>query len=94
MSLSLGTAAVGFLLGNPTLYGVMRLGDRFERWCTCAWSSRSLMPTTGNRDPHGTEWSEFVLNAVFERRRVRLAGRNGPTLIRRRVLRSRVLGRV
>jgi hypothetical protein len=31
MSLSLGTAAVGFLLGNPTLYGVMRLGDRFER---------------------------------------------------------------
>ena len=51
MSLSLGTAAVGFLLGDPALYGVMRLGDRFERWCTCAWSSRSLMPTTGNHHP-------------------------------------------
>ena len=51
MSLSLGTAAVGFLLGNPTLYEVMRLGDRFERWCTCAWSSRSLMLTTGNHHP-------------------------------------------
>ena len=43
---------------------------------------------------HVTECSEFVLNAAFERRRVQFGGRNAPTLIRRRVLRSRVLGRV
>ena len=43
---------------------------------------------------YGTECSEFVLNAVFERRRVRLGGRTDPTVIRSRILRSRVLDRV
>lgn len=32
MPLSLGAAVIDFIFGGATLYSVMRLGDRFERW--------------------------------------------------------------
>ena len=32
MPLSAGAAAIDFVFGSSTLYGVMRLGNRFERW--------------------------------------------------------------
>lgn len=32
MPLSAGAAAVDFMFGSSTLYAVMKLGDRFERW--------------------------------------------------------------
>jgi hypothetical protein len=32
MPLSAGAAAIDFIFGSSTLYSVMRLGDRFERW--------------------------------------------------------------
>lgn len=32
MPLSFGAAVLDFVFGSSTLYGVMKLGDRFERW--------------------------------------------------------------
>ena len=32
MPLSAGAAAIDFVFGSTTLYGVMRVGDRFEKW--------------------------------------------------------------
>ncbi len=32
MPLSAGAAAIDFIFGSSTLYSVMKLGDRFERW--------------------------------------------------------------
>ena len=32
MPFSAGAAAIDFVFGSNTLYGVMRLGNRFERW--------------------------------------------------------------
>ncbi len=32
MPLSGGAAAIDFIFGSSTLYSVMKLGDRFERW--------------------------------------------------------------
>ncbi|WP_263808582.1 MULTISPECIES: hypothetical protein [Salinibacter] len=32
MPLSFGAAVLDFVVGSSTLYAVMKLGDRFERW--------------------------------------------------------------